>query len=153
MGTVKDYLEQYECFKNGKKQLPLLTGRYFLESDKLSELPEGFGLPGFKPAKEILGINTLFYFESDDEKLIRVLISNAGEESSCEVEILDKFKVKEIFKMNSLYVYDKEKTKALNAMQIQKLLVRHGDYCDENMKPLYMFADLEKEAFWDKYAE
>ena len=155
MTTVKDYLEQYEWFKGGKEVTPLLIGRYdetrkpITEEEKKETFDELFG-----EGEILLAFNTLFYFITEADELIRVLISTSfvnERDSRCEVERLKKFNLEELGKLRNLYVYDDEHTKTLNSHSIQQMLVKLDDSCDEIMKPLYLHEDLFKQPFWKKY--
>lgn len=162
MVTVKKYLEQYDWFKGGKKLTPILVGRYEetrkqtdeeREQEKKSDSPVA---DLFADADVIVAFNTLFYLVTEEDELIRVLVSNSLENrrnSYCEVEKLEKFKLKEIGKLSSLYVFDDERTKPINANTIQKMLPTLDNSCSEVLKPLYSIKDIFEQPFWNKYAE
>ena len=165
--TVKDALEQYEFFNNGKTVTPIVLGRYEktkaeTEEEKKARLEqqkkEGEEITFFDELDQsiVLSINTVFYLLTEEQELVKVFISNslvASEESCCEVEKVGKINKSDLKKLSSLYVYDDVYTKPITTKDIQDILVQFGNYGDEKMKALYILDDITKEAFWKKYGE
>lgn len=160
MGSVKALLEQNEYFRIGVSFTPILATRVLETEERNDDVSEDF-----KKALKTLGIEEKdtksvsadvirLYFLNVNQQLLKCTFSYSyfdKMKSKIEVASIEKIDAKDLANVDSIYVYDDEKTKPINISTIEEMVNFFGNYCDENMKAIYNKKSLVDEDIFKKY--